>query len=447
LSNIEPRDLCEQYILSGMIINPDEAIPAVSHVIDGTHFFDPLNRLLFEQLSFLYQNNHPVAVESMVVYLKNQAVVKLKMTQADVYLYLTRIIHERGGFASHCVFYAKRLVEYKQREVLMAAGESLQDENKSASELIEETSTVLSEVSRQTGLHRPKTGGDAVQEFYESMSEQCPEDAVDTGFDGINSRVQLRPGRVIIVAARPRVGKSTLLLNIASNAAIDYGHSTMFVSLEMSLNDLTKRIVASRTSVPFHLIERDKRALHKDWWDEMVKCGDEMSQSRMYLCDQTAMSIAQIGMIAKERAASEGLDALFVDYLTLVEPESTRPNREAQVAGISRGLKRMARELNIPVVVAAQLNRDFDKREAKSKKTEDGLPPMPKLSDLRESGSIEQDADVVLFINRNADESRGPAKIRIAKNRHGTGGDILMRWDGGHQRFEEEAAEVTGDKF
>jgi replicative DNA helicase len=237
-------------------------------------------------------------------------------------------------------------------------------------------------------------------------------------------------GQMIVLAARPAIGKSALGLNIAANV-MKAGNGVLFVSLEMSHSELTERLLSSEASINGHDITAGTISEHQMF--QLSQRAEDLSRNRLFYLDNK-YSIADITAKARLAYRKHGVRFVVADYLQLVDAESKRGMlREQAVSSVSRELKRLAMELKIPVLVLSQLNREVEKRDDKR----------PKLSDIRESGAIEQDANVVLFLHRpdayDAEDRPGQAELIIAKNRTGPTGMISLTWRKEFCRFESYA--------
>jgi replicative DNA helicase len=226
-------------------------------------------------------------------------------------------------------------------------------------------------------------------------------------------------GNLIVVAARPSMGKSSLATNIAENAAIDHGIPVALFSLEMSEAELAHRFIASQARVSSD--ELRKGRVRGDRWPKVLNAVEKLASAPIYLDDSSDIGVLEMRAKARRLHARHGLGLIVVDYLQLVRPDTRADSRVEQVGQISRGLKILARELDIPVIAVSQLSRAVESRN----------PPIPMLSDLRESGQVEQDSDVVMFIYRdeyyNAESERlGEADLIVAKHRNGPIGQITL---------------------
>jgi replicative DNA helicase len=276
---------------------------------------------------------------------------------------------------------------------------------------------------------RGVTGGfesstDTVTRVYRQIEDSANRKSeitgLPTGFTELDRMTAgLHPQNLIIVAGRPGLGKTSFVCSIAANAAVVYGKCVGIFSLEMSTDELGKRNLAALAEVDLHKIKTG--FLNKEDWMKLGLAARRLSQARLFIDDCGSMTITQLRAKAQRLALEHGIDLVVVDYLQLLHGSQKRyDNRTAEVTEISSGLKNLAKELKIPVIAAAQLSRDIEKSARK-----------PRLSDLRESGSIEQDADLVLFIHRpelitETEENAGVAEIVIGKQRNGMTGDFQL---------------------
>lgn len=236
--------------------------------------------------------------------------------------------------------------------------------------------------------------------------------------------------QLVIVAGRPSMGKTALALNLARRFAVRLGVPSLFFSLEMNQLDLTDRLVCIESGVFNHKLkdpgEMDDRDL-----DRVMRAYGALDAAPLYLDDNPNRSAFQIGVLARQYARSHGVRAVFVDYMQLVDAEAPRDGRQEQIAKISRSLKKLSRELQVPVFALSQLNRAVENREDRR----------PRLADLRESGAIEQDADVVILVHRphfyDPNEPAGLAELIVAKNRNGATGTVRLEWCGPTNRFTD----------
>jgi replicative DNA helicase len=237
-----------------------------------------------------------------------------------------------------------------------------------------------------------------------------------------------QPGNLIVLAARPSMGKSALVTNIAENASVKHGRPVALFSLEMSEPELAQRFIASQAKLNGDDLRKGK--VRPDRWPKVMQATETLAAAPMYIDDSSDLGILEMRAKARRLHSRSPLGLVVVDYLQLMRPEDASVNRVEQIGQISRGLKILARELNVPVIAVSQLSRAVESRN----------PPTPMLSDLRESGSIEQDADVVMFIYRDEyynkeSERLGEADIIVAKHRNGPIGEVALTFLPKYPRF------------
>jgi replicative DNA helicase len=261
---------------------------------------------------------------------------------------------------------------------------------------------------------------------------------VATGFVDLDKIVGgLQPGNVIVVAARPSMGKTALALGIAEHAALSQERSVAIFSLEMSGDELIQRLLASTAVVDAGRIRAGKLA--PEDWSRIGRAADKLSAARLYIDDSEGVTVGEMRTKLRRLKSRDGLDLLIVDYIQLMEGGRERrdENRVQEISAISRSLKMLARDLEVPIICVSQLNRAPDARNDKR----------PMLSDLRESGAIEQDADLVLMIYRddyyNPDsEEKGVAEVLVAKNRHGPTDRVKLTFRGSYAKFDNLARDA-----
>ncbi len=245
-----------------------------------------------------------------------------------------------------------------------------------------------------------------------------------------------QPGNLIIIAARPSMGKSALVTNIAENAAIDHNQPVALFSLEMSETELAQRFVASQARIKGDELRKGRVAEHK--WPKILEASQKLARSPLFIDDSSDVGLLEIRAKARRLHQQHGLGLVIIDYLQLMRADGRVENRVEQIGQMSRGLKILARELEVPVIALSQLNRGVEQRHDKR----------PVLSDLRESGSIEQDADLVAFIYRDEyydreSEREGEADIIIAKHRNGAIGDVVLTF----QKSTPSSSTTPSERF
>ena len=273
-----------------------------------------------------------------------------------------------------------------------------------------------------------------IEEVYSSGSDIT---GLNTGFTDLNKKLGgLQKSDLILIAARPGMGKTAFALNLVANTAIKSKASVAVFSLEMSKEQLAQRLISAQSNVPLSNITKGRIA--DDEWKKVMDAMKILSSSKIYIDDTPGIKVSEIRSKCRKLKLEKGLDMVMIDYLQLMEADGKNESRQQEVSKISRSLKILAKEMNCPVVALSQLSRN----------TESGKDHMPKLSDLRDSGAIEQDADIVMFIYRDEyynqmdTEKKNIADIRIAKNRHGETCDIELVWIGEIQKFMDRLREI-----
>jgi replicative DNA helicase len=270
------------------------------------------------------------------------------------------------------------------------------------------------------------------------------DETLKTGFHGVDDILDgLHPSELVVLAARPSMGKTALVTNIAEYISFDLRQTVLFISLEMSKKELGLRILQSRGLINGERIQKKK--LLKEDYDKLHRTLNEMEHAKLFIDETPNRTVSEISAIARRYRRQHGLKLLIIDYIGLITPENDRDPRQEQVAKIARQLKGLARELKIPVICLAQLNRQADLSGGNR----------PRLSHLRESGAIEQDADVVIFVHREEqymtkEEARektleGKADIIVAKSRNGHCGDTRLNWMGEYTRFENPTSHTDNE--
>lgn len=356
--------------------------------------------------------------------------------------------------AAHAAYYANIVSEKStQRALIYASSEILRD----AYEAQIESRSLLGAAEEKIFSILERRGTGEITEFRESLVEVMLriDEAMKTGkaIRGLETHFHdlddltggFQPAELIILAARPSMGKTALACNIAEHVAVDSNVGTLFVSLEMDKLEVTNRLLYSRAGVNGHKL-RDN-SISEAERAELVRTSTTMHSAPLFIDDTPSRSMMEIAAIARRLKRKNNLGLIIIDYLQLIEPDNSRDPRQEQVAKIARRLKILARELHVPVLCLAQLNRQAEA-------TKDNRP---RLSHLRESGAIEQDADSVLFIHREevyhspeeveARELAGKAVVIVAKNRNGPVGDVNLAWRSSVTRFESIAMNHQVDPF
>jgi replicative DNA helicase len=388
-------------------------------------FYRPRNQLIFRAMIRLKEKAEPESVDALTVSEDLRRAGELDKAGGAAYIHsLPTMVPAVGAVLD----YARIVKENSLLRSLLSATRDIQNEvlahRGEPRELIERAEAVLFKIGHDGGTAEMRSIEAVLHEEIDKLEELSRKDVgltgTPSGFTDVDSLTGgFQPGNLIVVAARPSMGKSSLATNIAENAAIDHGVPVALFSLEMSEAELAHRFIASQARVSSD--ELRKGRVRGDRWPKVLNAVEKLASAPIYLDDSSDIGVLEMRAKARRLHARNGLGLIVVDYLQLVRPDARADSRVEQVGQISRGLKILARELNIPVIAVSQLSRAVESRN----------PPIPMLSDLRESGQVEQDSDVVMFIYRdeyyNAESERlGEADLIVAKHRNGPIGQITL---------------------
>lgn len=419
----------EQSILGAILLDPT-CISTVMERIRAEYFHREQHKAIFSTFVRMFSTNMPIDAVTTVNEISADRVFA---SEQDAKVYVVSLMQQVPS-TSNVEYYCKIVEDkYLKRTLMTVAGEMISeatDDGVDAQLMIDSAEQKIYDIRQGKDVTGLTPIADAVAAAYDNLAllsgpEKEKHQGYKTGITLLDSLTTgLNKSDLIIIAARPGVGKSSFAMNIAVNVARHYDKQVAIFSLEMSKEQLALRILSSEALVSSYSLRSGN--LSPDDWSNLVKAADHISKMQMYIDDTGALTVMQ--MKAKLRRM-KNLGLVVIDYLQLMSSGKRTENRVNEVSEITRSLKIMAKELNVPIILLSQLSRLAERRESHK----------PMLSDLRESGSIEQDADIVFMLCRASmnDESANPsdAECIIAKNRHGETGSVLMRWDGEHTRF------------
>jgi len=426
---VPPQNLDSEKALLGSIMLRPETMNEIVDAISPDAFYAEKHRIIYNTILELFAKNTPIDLLSLSSRLKEKNLL-LAVGGAS---YLSGFV-ESVPSSTNAVHYAEIVQrKYMMRRLIEAAsmiGDLGYEEAEDLDEILEAAEKKIFEVTTSSTSHKFIGIKDTLGEAWERLDNLHRSGhfmrGVPTGFPDLDNKLSgLQNSDLIIIAARPSVGKTALALDIARQAATKYGKSVGIFSLEMSAGQLTDRMLAAEARVDSWKL-RTGRINSEDEFKRIRDAMDRLSTAPISIDDQPGQNVLKMRSVARRLKSQKGLDLLIVDYLQLMVPHRTRYNDSLvqQVTEISRSLKNLARELDIPILALSQLSRDVEKRGGK-----------PRLSDLRDSGSIEQDADVVAFIHRD-DKARGEAsekpniaEILIEKHRNGPTGRVELYFD------------------
>ncbi len=444
---IMPQDIdAEKAVIAAMLLGPDgEVIDEALAKLKAEEFYRPAHRKIFEAMEELYHKGVPVDQLSLADRLKTRG----DLDAVGGKPYLVELGNNTFALANwaHHADIVKR--EAMLRELIGASvritalGYDAPDD---LDEVVEQSEKLLFSVTNKRVETNFQKIDSLVIETFNTLQELAKNHAkflgVRTGFDDLDELFGgLRGGDLVILAARPSVGKTALALNIASRAA-QLGNAVAFFSLEMSAQQLIQRVLSFETRINGKKMQMGQMSAQD--WATLVTVSDRMSKLNFWVDDTPSASILEVRAKARRqlRNVEPGKGIIIIEYLQLMQPQNARTeSRQVEIAEISRGLKILAKEMDMPIIALSQLSRAVESRQGKR----------PILSDLRESGAIEQDADIVMFLDRSLSEQEaeqedrppfGTADVIVAKHRNGPIGTVSLAYQGDCTRFDNLARNI-----
>jgi len=438
----------EQGVLGSMLISPRDAIAEVVEKINENYFYIPAHQTIYTVLVDLWNAGQGIDLITFTQVLRDRnlldtvggasfvtSLFTFVPTAANVgyYLEIVRDKHILREIISACTEGARRSYE-EQDEV-----DNLLDE------VEQKIYAVGEDRFKDTALSMKDQVMDAIEAIEKLYQQHGGITGLATGFKDFDRLTSgLHPAEMIVIAARPSMGKTALTMNIAEHVAVNENRPVAVFSLEMSAQQLVQRLLCSRAGVNSQKV-RDGTFLADRDFPKLTAAASKLAEAKIFIDDSPGLSILELRAKARRLRAQHAVELIVIDYLQLLRSTSRRgqENRQIEISEISAGIKGLAKELNIPIIVAAQLNRNPENRTGDSK-------GRPRLSDLRESGSIEQDADLVGLLVRQEyyadteeekDEMEGKAELIIAKQRNGPTGDVALTFRKEFTRFEDRARE------
>lgn len=441
---IPPHSIeAEQAVLGAVFLDKD-AWDKVAERVEEGDFYRQDHRLVFRAFDALSQAGEPTDIVTAAEWLENHQL----LDQAGGMQKLAALADNTpsaANIAAYAEIVRKRSV---LRQLIAATGRIneavFNPQGKASEQVLDEAEQVIFEIGERQGkrLRKYRPIADLIAEArdrVDTLSRQSsPITGLATGYTDFDRLTAgLQPADLIILAGRPSMGKSALAINIAEHVAIQTKHSVAVFSMEMPSEQLAMRMIGSLSRIDQQRLRTGR--LNDEDWPRLTSTVGVVQDARLFIDDTPALSPAELRARARRVARDHKLDLVIVDYLQLMQVPGFSDNRVAEVSEVSRALKGMAKELNVPVIALSQLNRGLEQRPNKR----------PVMSDLRESGAIEQDADVIVFIYRDEvydkdSADKGIAEVIIAKQRNGPIGLVKLAWRGQFTRFEGyvEAAAV-----
>ena len=441
-AHIQPQATEIERIVLGALMIDKDAFSVVSETLTPETFYEPRNQKVYKAIQSLNLEEKPVDIMTVTEELKRQGTIE-DVGGAAYILELS----SRVASSAHIEYHAKILAQkFLARQLISFAGvieTKAFDETVDVDELMQEAEGSLFELSRKN-MRQDYTPIDpvvkqAVEILQKAAANKGGLTGIPTGYAKLDDYTAgWQRSDLVIIAGRPAMGKTSFALSLAKNIAVDYGRPIAFFSLEMNNVQLVNRLISNVCEIEGKKILNGQ--LDDEEWKRLDKNVGLLQQSPIYIDDTPGMSIFELRTKARRLVREKGVELIMIDYLQLMNASGARfGSRQEEVSTISRSLKGLAKELDVPVLALSQLNRTVEGREGLVGKR-------PQLSDLRESGAIEQDADMVLFVHRpeyyrifedeKGNDLHGKAQIIIAKHRKGGTGDVLLNFRGEFTRFE-----------
>lgn len=407
-------------------------------------FYNRNHQMIYDTMLELYQKSEPIDIVTLSNRLKEKQLIK----EIGGSSYLTTLVNSVSS-AGYIVHHA-RIIQKKRilRDIISASydiAEMSHGETNDVDTLLDDIEQKIFSISQESLKQEFLPVKTLLEEAYGRLEVRHKGEhlqGVPTGFKRLDNMLAgLQPSDLVIIAARPSLGKTSLALSIARNAAVQDNIPVGIFSLEMSKEQLVDRFISAESNVDLWRIRTGNFETHGEF-DDFARIRDalnKLSKAPIYIDDAASPDVLQMKTMARRLQAEHGLKLIIVDYLQLIKPRGNSDNTVQQITEISRSLKALAKELNVPVIALSQLSRALEQRTSK----------IPRLSDLRDSGSIEQDADVVLFIHReeerdNPNKKKNEAQIIIAKHRNGPVGMAKLYFDDQRATFTDLEDDFKG---
>ncbi|MDO4721580.1 MAG: replicative DNA helicase [Peptostreptococcaceae bacterium] len=427
----------EQSVLGSILIDRDAMI-TVSDILSEDDFYKDAHREIFHSMMTLYKKSEPVDVITVSEELRKRSLIEM----VGGYTYLTNL-SDAPDFTRHVSKYAEIVKEKATLRKLIKAGSEIVQTGysgeKELQDILGDAEKSIFDISQSKLRQSMSSIREVVLSAYEILEEIYRNKGrmvgVTSGFIDLDHKTNgLQKTDLILIAARPAMGKTAFSLNIAHNAALRGNCHVALFSLEMSKEQLIQRMVAAESRVELTKLKNGN--LSEEEWPRVIEAMDVLSKTQIYIDDTPGINMLELRSKCRRLKMQKGLDLILIDYLQLMESDSRSENRQQEISKISRSLKILAKELDCPVIALSQLSRAPEARS----------DHRPMLSDLRESGAIEQDADMVMFLYRdeyyNEDsEDKNIAEVIIAKHRNGEVGTIKLAWLAQYQLFHNLARE------
>jgi len=437
-----PQNIEAEISLLGSVLLNGAAMDRVADVATTEDFYKKEHQMIYEAMLQLFSSQKPIDILSVSNVLKEKG----SFEETGGNSYLASLVNSVPT-ASNAVYYAEIVRKKKILRDLIAASHEIASlgygEEGNVDEMLDEAERKIFSISQKTLVEGFSPVSDALEEAWERIDRLHKGTGVlrgvPTGFKGLDDKLSgLQKSDLIILAARPSLGKTSLAMDIARHVAINEGIPVGLFSLEMSRGQLVDRLIASEAQIDLWKLRTGRLSTDGEEFELIRDSLGKLSKAPLYIDDEAMINILQMRAKARRLQAEKGLGLIIVDYLQLMVPRTKSESMVQQITEISRSLKALARELDIPVLALSQLNRAVEHRPDKR----------PQLADLRDSGSIEQDADVVMFIHREdrvkeSSDRKNQADILIAKHRNGPLGTVTLYFNENRVSFSTLATNVV----
>lgn len=431
----------ERSVLGSMFLDSRAVYTAIERLTAGD-FYARRHRQIFEAMCELCETGVPIDTVTVVDKLERKGL----LSGADDTLYIADLA---GGVpsASSAGYYIDIVEQKSVLRALIAAGQTIiQDaagSEEEVADIVNRAGDLIYKIAvkreRDSLSHIKQALLDGYTSIVDAMKNKTGLIGIPTGFKQLDRMLSgLQKSQLIVVAGRPGMGKTSFAINVAQHAAVALGIPAAIFSLEMSREQLATRMMCSEA-----LVDSQKTrvgGLTPDDYNRLYEAVDELTKAPIYIDDSPTITVMEMLAKARRLKKEKGLGLVVIDYLQLMSGKDRRENRQQEISGMTRSLKIMAKEIEVPVILLSQLSRASEKRDSKR----------PLLSDLRESGSIEQDADVVIFLHRENyynKEADNVSQIIVAKQRSGPTGEVNVGWRGDQTRFAELSSQTESAPF
>lgn len=449
LDRLPPQNMEAEQAILGAILIDNDALPKALEILDPEDFYKQSHRKIFNAMTELFEKNEPIDLITLADCLKRRD----ELDAVGEVSYLASLVNMVPTSAN--IKYHSRIVREKAllRGLLRSTNEiasRVYEDNLEAEELVDYAEKSIFDISDKKIKASFVTLKDVIKSSFEMIEHLYGKKETVTGIpsgfrDLDDFTTGFQKGDLIVIGGRPSMGKTAFALNIAQHVGVELREPVAIFSLEMSKEQLAFRMLSSEAMVNSNSIR--KGFIKKEDWHKLTSAASNLTGAPIFIDDSSSITVLELRAKARRLKMEHGLSLVIVDYLQLMRGRGSFERREQEISEISRSLKSLSKELYIPVIAVSQLNRSVEQRR----------PPKPILADLRESGAIEQDADVILFLyrdeiyNKNIPANKGKAEVDIAKQRNGPAGvtvhlsfvssctRFLNRTDREYQDIEEEA--------